>query len=224
MWTVATRGAGWCDHGTCFSVLRRGEGIDGRGVRPPVRRTGQDLPVAACQAPEGDRGRRRPRGAAPGSGRRGASARTRRVPHRLPVFVQPHRLSHARQAPRLVRLADAVHDGPRPDRALGQASAAGQLHHRDRHGPRRPGRPPGERAAKPSNASSRRASTSAPWPSRAATACSSSPPLAAPPRTRTSGGPASWTATPRRWTSTPACAGTAAARTSPCRPPGSPVT
>lgn len=44
------------------------------------------------------------------------------------------------------------------------------------------------------------------------------------PRTRTSGGPASWTATPRRWTSTPACAGTAAARTSPCRRPGSPVT
>ncbi|GAA3066197.1 hypothetical protein GCM10020000_57800 [Streptomyces olivoverticillatus] len=55
-------------------------------------------------------------------------------------------------------------------------------------------------------------------------ACSSSPPPAAPRTTRTSGGPASWTAIPRRWTSIRACAGTAAAAMCCCRPPSSRVT
>ncbi|MBD2830135.1 bifunctional DNA primase/polymerase [Streptomyces globisporus] len=43
------------------------------------------------------------------------------------------------------------------------------------------------------------------------------------PRTRTSGGRASWTAIRRRWTPIRDCAGTAGAATSSCRPPGSPV-
>ena len=39
------------------------------------------------------------------------------------MFLRPRRLSHPRPAPRLLRLADAVHHRPRPDRALGPAAS-----------------------------------------------------------------------------------------------------
>lgn len=60
------------------------------------------------------------------------------------------------------------------------------------------------------------ASTSGLWPGPVPTGCSSSPPPAAHRTTRTSGGRASWTATPRPWTSIPVSAGTAGAATSSC--------
>ncbi len=59
-------------------------------------------------------------------------------------------------------------------------------------------------------------------PRGARTGCCSSPRRAARPSTRTSGGRASWTATPRPPTSTPVSGGTAAAATCCCRRPGCP--
>ncbi|CAM5730231.1 hypothetical protein STENM223S_08552 [Streptomyces tendae] len=72
--------------------------------------------------------------------------------------------------------------------------------------------------------SSRPGSRSARSPRATTAACCSSPSPAAPPRTRTSGGPASWTATRRPWTSIPDCAGTAGAPTSSSPRPASPAT